>query len=89
MAEQNETTNKLRGLTFGGGYHEVNAKYIQTNPRNSCPELILPNGKCRRKSGIEDRQTCQVTVLAKNLENLNFRIFLLGYILFLAVNETL
>ena len=88
MAEQNETTNKLRGLTFGGGYHEVNAKYIQTNPRNSCPELILPNGKCRRKSGIEDRQTCQVTVLAKNLGS-KLLNFLLGYILFLAVNETL
>ena len=88
MAEQNETTNKLRGLTFGGGYHEVNAKYIQTNPRNSCPELILPNGKCRRKSGIEDRQTCQVTVLAKNLDS-KLLNFLLGYILFLAVNETL
>jgi len=75
MAEHNETPNTLRGLTFGGGYHEVNAKYIQTNPRNSCPELILPNGKCRRKSGIEDRQTCQVTVLVKGLDNLNFGIF--------------
>ena len=75
MAEQNEIPNTMRGLTFGGGYHEVNAKYIQTNPRNSCPELILPNGKCRRKSEIEDRQTCQVTVLVKGLVNLNFRVF--------------
>ena len=75
----------MRGLTFGGGYHEVNAKYIQTNPRNSCPELILPNGKCRRKSGIEDRQTCQVTVLLQNLDSELWNFVLV----FLAVNETL
>ena len=62
----------MRGVTFGAahsGYHEVNAKYIQTNPRNHCPELILPNGKCRQKTGIEDRQTCQATVL----KHLKFR----------------
>ena len=82
MAEHNETPNTLRGLTFGGGYHEVNAKYIQTNPRNSCPELILPNGKCRRKSGIEDLQTCQVTVLVKGLDNLNFGFFIRLYFIF-------
>ena len=72
------TGSHMRDLTFGGGYHEVNAKYIQTNPRNHCPELILPNGKCRKKSGIEDRQTCQVTVL-KHYVN----VFLL-----ITVNET-
>ena len=73
------TGSHTRDLTFGGGYHEVNAKYIQTNPRNHCPELILPNGKCRKKSGIEDRQTCQVTVLKHHVN-----VFLL-----FTVNETI